>query len=169
MKYYTFTCTKLVLGTLLKALFYGCISLVMSIVVLTVSKTITTIAFLIVVSLGMIIFRVFTYWKFSIFDAFTIVRIDDEGVTNRYCSLKWSEIKKAEIEYLTEPVPRMLKEYKYGMLFCLCKDAKENSNFLEYDKKNVIFVPYNDTILAILKSQNLFTGKWKNTGDSTVR
>ena len=50
----------------------------------------------------------------------------------------------------------MFTEYKYEILFCLYKDCEENASFLEYDKKNVIFVPYNDTILAILKSHNIY-------------
>ena len=45
MKYNTFTCPKLVLGTLLKILFYGSFLFIASIVALMGLKSITTIAF----------------------------------------------------------------------------------------------------------------------------
>ena len=146
-KYYTLTCPLLCIGTLLRLVILGGCALVFLLFCFSNNQSDSFFVWCYVV-LFVVLFRMFSYWKMSVFRAFIIVRFDEVGISNRYCSIKWDDIQKIGIDDLHEPNLTLLKEYNFGML-CYVQNGslKKTESFLNYDKNAVIFFIFHSLLL----------------------
>ena len=84
------------------------------------------------------------------FRSFILVKVNEEGINNAFCKIKWDEITKIEYENLELENTRSTK--RFGIVLIIYKNDDTSKSFKAYHLKEAICIPINEkTKKAILE------------------
>lgn len=127
------------------------------------------VAFITFGVLDYIISSLLTTYGFSVIKAFIWFKVDQDGISNFFCKIRWDEIQLENIYFEHIRIKRTLTnnhKLKFvsgdcGVVMMVQKKNTANTNFKKYSLKNAICIPLNaQTRTALVKNcSNNFTIK----------
>ena len=149
--YYTLACPRLALASILRLVILGGFVITFLIVSSVIMEHYLDL-YLVIIAIFLVLFRIFSFWKSSVLKSFILVKFDKNGISNRYCSVRWNDVNVIKIDDLHEPNPTLLKDYNFGILYFIQTNQQEISeSFLNYDVRDTIFFPCNDKVCELLR------------------
>ena len=150
--YKTLTCPQLVKYTIIRFIIYSLMLFLLGFIcekaMNLINESTDYICFF-AVGVFLISFAIFAYWGKAVFRSFIMVKINEEGISNRFCRIKWNQIDNFGIVDMDERSPKAFT-IKSGLMISVSANEDDPKDFRDYNYKNSIFVPYNEkTIRAI--------------------
>ena len=93
-------------------------------------------------------------YGFSVFRSFIFVKIDEKGISNLYCNIRWEEIEKISYEHLLTRGRKVIESRRanrikgdFGSVMLITKEQSEKENsFKTYSLKKTICICCNAQI-----------------------
>lgn len=90
------------------------------------------------------------------FRVLTVVTIDEVGLKNCFCTLKWEEIESTGIEDMNNesvfPSRRGILQKNFGLVLLLHRRAADKEKtFVTYSSRDTVCIPYNERTKRALK------------------
>ena len=138
MKSLVFTCPKLAKTLIINTL----VSIIFCVVAILINKILIFSIPFIILFLALLPSITLYEFSFAVFRSLILVKLDNEGIKNAFCKIKYDEITNIGYECLEFKAPRR-RGYveKYSLVIIV--NGKDKT-FRSYDKKTAICIPLNE-------------------------
>lgn len=138
MKNLSFTCPKLARTLIIHTL----VSIIFCVVAILINKILIFSIPFIILFLALLPSITLYEFSFAVFRSLILVKLDNEGIKNAFCKIKYDEITNIGYECLEFKAPRR-RGYveKYSLVIIV--NGKDKT-FRSYDKKTAICIPLNE-------------------------